>query len=405
MSNKIRTLKHLWKLYLLLFLITACQETTQDCLIADHKALSFSIKKSYSIPVDSQQYAFDAYFPIVEKEDSTILASYDPVNHEINFFWLEGRKRVATTKLLHDDYNAVEDPYAFFYHNKDSIFISRGGYFSLYLINNKGEKINEWDFTETYLPDSLMKNNEIHPTYSLGAIDKYGVHFKYQVATKELIAHLHVVPKDQDNTFPYTYRSPVVARFNITTGQLNKVIAPFPDMYLNDRIPHDMFFPFELFNGKIVLTFPSSHQVLIEDHPQSFACLPSTFMKTDQIKLYDKNNGGTIDEFWQGLTTNPSYSNIVSDPYRNLLYRIVKHDIEYKDANGKVNNSLQATWSLMVIDSDFQVLGEIKFDEVKYNFLHVYALPQGVLISKNNVHSDEFQEDILEFDLLKIEYE
>ena len=56
----------------------------------------------------------------------------------------------------------------------------------------------------------------------------------------------------------------------------------------------------------------------------------------------------------------------------------------------------------MVLDTLGQVLGEAVFPKEKYDFLNISAMKGGLLLSKENPFNNSNQENVYEFDVIKL---
>jgi hypothetical protein len=76
-----------------------------------------------------------------------------------------------------------------------------------------------------------------------------------------------------------------------------------------------------------------------------------------------------------------AYIGIVFDPYRNIYYRFVKMP------SPKDNTTTVLSFSIMILDSAFNILGEQKFLNTSYNPINNLVTPEGLMMKKNDDYS------------------
>lgn len=81
------------------------------------------------------------------------------------------------------------------------------------------------------------------------------------------------------------------------------------------------------------------------------------------------------------------YGKVLYDPYRKLYYRAVLHELTYENEDGTLNQLTDKPWSLMVLDSRFNVLDEFIFD-AKEQLVLTGITAQGMLISNTPTDSE-----------------
>lgn len=100
-------------------------------------------------------------------------------------------------------------------------------------------------------------------------------------------------------------------------------------------------------------------------------------------------------------------ANLLLDKYRKLVYLIVKHDedtVPEVETLGMDGLYTYNTFSVQVFDYDLNLLGSTVLDTGrKYIMNNMFVGPKGLYVSKNNPLHDEYNEDVLEFDIFQFE--
>ena len=78
----------------------------------------------------------------------------------------------------------------------------------------------------------------------------------------------------------------------------------------------------------------------------------------------------------------PKYDRLYYDKYRDNYYRIVKH--RYKIDNNPEFDCENHTWSIIVIDADFNIIGEQKFKNCEYNYQVFFPAKEGLYLLQSN---------------------
>lgn len=102
----------------------------------------------------------------------------------------------------------------------------------------------------------------------------------------------------------------------------------------------------------------------------------------------------------------PRYGNILYDPYRKVYYRIAfpKTDIEKGINCMELDMSGGKKFSIMILNEDFQIIGETLMPDYTYNSTLCFVRPDGLYISESHVLNPNFDENKLcfrRFELVK----
>lgn len=100
----------------------------------------------------------------------------------------------------------------------------------------------------------------------------------------------------------------------------------------------------------------------------------------------------------------PFYSHLIYDNYRQLYYRFVfpRSRQEHTDNLGELWQAGRDRFSIMILDKDFQVIGETLFPPNQYRSNLFYIAPEGLYISESHYRNPSFNEDSLVFRLFRI---
>ncbi|GHT70450.1 hypothetical protein AGMMS50239_38850 [Bacteroidia bacterium] len=102
----------------------------------------------------------------------------------------------------------------------------------------------------------------------------------------------------------------------------------------------------------------------------------------------------------------PFYGNLIHDPYRNVYYRVAYPETEMEELDGRAYIDIFITgrkrFSIIVLDKDFNIIGETLFPDYKYCSTSMFVEKEGLYIRNNHFKSPDFDEDKLMFTCLKL---
>jgi hypothetical protein len=387
------------KLILLLFLFAGCSKI-QKCEVK-HALLEFEIVESIDIPLDGTQY--NHITPVVYEDDTCVLImGLDPFSNKIDVYSLAQKKFLFTISLQQEGPDEILSPRAMFVHTLDSIFLLND-INQLYLINGKGNRLNFWDFNFT-LPDSILSLDEsVTGEFIIAAYGKseyLNLPFFYDSDNKTLISRILILNNLSGSAeYSVLYKTPNLVSIDLVNGQLKQLMGRYPDGYLIEPKPHNPFAHFAKLHQATWIQFDSSPEIhWVEE--DTFFCAPSMFAR-NQITRFKGDQ--EIDENIEirAYHTDEAYVGIYYDPFNQLVYRVFQHGQPNKNAEGKLNQKLQAKFSVIVMRTTGEIIGEAVFESEKYNFLDVFVTRNGILISKENPFNEHNVEEAYSFDLIR----
>ena len=97
----------------------------------------------------------------------------------------------------------------------------------------------------------------------------------------------------------------------------------------------------------------------------------------------------------------PFYGNLIHDPYRNVYYRIAYPETEMEELEIRTYIDIWTTgrkrFSIIVLDKDFNIIGETLFPDYKYCSMSMFVEEEGLYIRSNHCMDPNFEEDKLMF--------
>lgn len=278
--------------------------------------------------------------------------------------------------------------------NKDSIFLF--GINKVLLINFNGEIISE----NQLLSNEKLSESNLHPVMITNRSSPY-FHEKNIYLT-----YLIDLPPDKSNVL---YKTNVTSVFNFDNGTLFEMDKTnYPPSYFNNCWKVLDIEASSVFNkNKAIFSYP------IEDTLYIHSLNHKAKIKKKEVKSkYKRKEVMPIrcDKLWDVKTYKKHsyesflYSDLIYDNYKDIYYRICKHPEEEYNLKSKFN-SLNNKFSIMVLDSNFNVISESKIlnEKPKYIPFDYFINEEGLWISTSNPDNESYKEDELSFELFKLE--
>ena len=102
------------------------------------------------------------------------------------------------------------------------------------------------------------------------------------------------------------------------------------------------------------------------------------------------------------LNENPRYWHIMYDKYRNVYYRFAEMPYKLASNESPYDEPKGKEFSVIVLNADFEIIGETKFPGKKYFYKMSFVGREGLYISENNLENPQFDENKLVFTCFKI---
>jgi hypothetical protein len=119
-----------------------------------------------------------------------------------------------------------------------------------------------------------------------------------------------------------------------------------------------------------------------------------------QFDPNDQTNNTRDQEFY---IQNPSYKSIIYDKWRDVYYRFVERGVELKDTKGNFNTWYDKKPSVIILNSEFEVLGETDLLQSMYRISDAFVGEKGLYIAANNEKNPKYNEDEMVFDIYVLE--
>jgi hypothetical protein len=368
-------------LWSLLVLISCNSQVNENV----EKKLSISIEPKF---ISTGNSLAQFYFFNQVRNDSLFL--FNSFNHSLDIVELKSDSVASRIKLEFNGPNAVTDIRAFYFHNRDSIFLAEEN-FSVALVDSKGELKNRYtDFLANFPPDEKDK------VYS----NSHSLEFASQILYEPslMVILLYFMP------FTQPEKKRIFASYSLETGKSKSLPIHLPEQYWDKKLDLSKLF---LTSGTVdksgfTYLFSGSPFVFRYDfHTKKVASFEAN-PPWDKVKADDIPFGSmSAEQKRVFMRENPFYFKIYFDPYRNLYYRLsspprpnaTEPDFHYVNHN---------TICLTVLDNELQVVDHLFLPkENVYNVGFSFVTSDGLWISYNGANQDD--ENWIKGDLIKLD--
>ncbi len=322
-----------------------------------------------------------------------------------------------STKCFSTKIPIINKPNAFYYHNKDSIFITKLYATNLYLLNIKGElrELTYWNNPFELFEFFERKHDKVILEFMNTIIDplvyRYGKLYisnitnftpLFDISDLNAMNKLKNKPiiKDtlvEDDFSHLKNQSPsLIININDTVLKVNNLVGRWPDSYCIDKtyLPNGMWKSMTINNKELlVYSFACDHNVFIYNEKQLIKKVncQSRYIKEFKSEKYGKLKNGKIWDY--RAVTEPYYAGIYYDKFNNIYYRVAVHRQPYKKNDGYKNNYFTNEFSIIIMDDKFKIYKEIKFSREKYIYATLFVTKQGILLLKQNSKQGYFNFD------------
>lgn len=269
--------------------------------------------------------------------------------------------------------------------NFDSIFLTSNSYYNfLFIIDSSSTVVNKIDFEigeGPFLRTTLLRSCFGDKIYLLD---------------ENIIVHR--IYMDDDDGFKKLQNYSVGFIFNIKSNKTNLYPLNYPDISITkDKILNSM--SNLIINKKnLIISYSLGNEIFVSSNKGSYK---SYTIKSKYINSKLKGFGSndmleSVKKFVEGS----HYMSLVFDSYRNVYYRFVYPGIEVNtSSNLMALNEFKQIFSIMIVDENFNIIGETLMPENTYNPNMFFINKDGLWISLNHINNPNFDPDFIKFQL------
>lgn len=316
------------------------------------------------------------------EEDGKEYIIYAHMN-DLHFYDLDTGEEVNKIRYQVEGPDGIGHLGGFYIHNLDTIFLLNS--FNMILTNNKGKVLKRVN-----LPNEIINNSHITIKTHISHI--YNRPFNMN---RKLYIPTHSMTEEVD----ITSKSPLEIIFDLETDSISLSLNNYP------KTANLIYFS-RIRNNKLMLvSFMNSNNLYLYKENNKELEIPCK-SKYAPKKIKDLGTGSDLRESVMISIEMQKYSSILYDPYQKLYYRFF-----YPGYEVDKNQTLEYYWmmkdnlkvfSVMIIDEQFEVIGETLMPVEHYNLSTYFINKDGLHFSLHVNHPD-FNPDYLQFANFKVQ--
>lgn len=366
-------------------IVSSCNEAIDSDQSYNVNQINYTVTKEIRLPLDTFSQPTNSYFQLVKSQDTIKYIFLNTFTKSIYIYDFLRQSLIQKIQLIDVKKNRTEEDFAAFYFlNNDSIFLfpKHGNYF--YLCDKKGIIYSsKLRFVDN---DDLDKVEGHYITSSTPII--------------EINRKLFI-----NNPMGWVSRQGDKEKFLLIKYNINDCTSEFflqhPPSIYNKNYDNSTFKDLKFTrkaDGEPTILYSFGFDPYVYEYNESngniasFFCGPTGFRPTPALR---KNMSS--DDQWLIFQTSFSFSNIIYDPYRKLLIRVILPPYNLDDIrSGEINPEAPKKPHLYLFDEKYQLLGEVQLDKNKnYYFINLMVTEDGFWIQKL-----EDNEDFLCYELI-----
>lgn len=348
--------------------------------------------KRIVIPIDDNTNCYSmSMFTYTTPDDITYLTYENKQTNELNFYRLDSCRLSHKIKIGREGPDAIGAIFGHAVIDLDNILVFTQ--FNLYRISRDGKIIDKYNLiTDQKI---ILAHPPTSKVYNPMIVKDSCVYF-YQA----------LINKNDGYSGDDLIKYPLCIELNMNRNEVKTLSLTYPRLW-EPKALNGIFTCSRDYDGmNFVYSFFASNSVHITNDNITFKEYPCKSQYINGDPRFD-SAASDIKNQQKEYIEKASYGNIIYDKYRKVYYRFFQPACELnKDDNIADLMKTGKKFSIMILDKDFQVIGETLFPENTYIPAMFFILKDGLYMSDNNFQNPDFNENILSFrrmDLIELE--
>ena len=201
---------------------------------------------------------------------------------------------------------------------------------------------------------------------------------------------------------------PIFAALDLNTGELDWASLNFPTTFNGDyshiQSGDSFTYDYNYKDDRLVCSFIESDSIMVTDDLSTVKWYNAKSRFLDSMIPYINDPTEDVYDLIR-KEEKPKYWHLMYDKYRDVYYRFAEMPCELADNEDPYDEFVPRVreFSVIVLDKDFNIIGETKFPGNKYFYKMSFVGRDGLYISENNLANPVFDEDKLVFACFKLE--
>lgn len=370
-------------------------------LLASCGANNKSESDAYALKETSTQLQFPldnktsllikAMFPYTDASGKEYLTFQNDKSPEILFYDVEKGCLDHKLELHPEGPNGVGLILGYHIKSDNEIYLTPLSRKEIIIVNSKGEILKKIPFEQTSEGDLLTSNQSMTFTY-----------------TPLIFINNKIYLNQKPNRFyepeELLRKSPVTVVLDTMKKEVYKGSFCFPEILPSEdygiKTLGTEFLYSRIYDGnQIVYSFWSDEKLYLTSKENTLIkTIPVNSKYLGKVKAPGDRPVDVLKciKMWSEV---PLYGNLIYDPYREVYYRVAypETEIESQENFGDIWQFGRKVFSIIILDKEFNVIGETLFPEYIYISTLMFVRKDGLYISNSHYKNPDFNEDILSF--------
>lgn len=378
--------------YIYLFIFVALYSCSNKEILKDrYTLLSTNHSISLTVPNDIRNVSKCIEYYITPDNNQYLFYLGENSENKILIYDLDSLKIHSKIQMMKEGPIGVGNIKSLLVHNLDTIFLTTGQQDKLFIINWKGELMKNISIKNYSYGDLSFPNHRIRPSLCFAKSLVYS-NGKIFAAT-----NMPISPDPKKLKFFKT-----TLEINLQDGSQKLLPMSFPKICDKKGKALCLYLSILHVKNKFIYSFLNSHNCLITtDHINiETKTIKSRFAKKDFKK--PGHNSRMLD-IARIILEYPAYEDFMYDPYRDLIYRFCYPGVSVSNKDNLMNmNEFKPIFSIMILDTDLNILGETLMPKNTYNMNMAFVGREGLYLSTNNYFNKGFNSDSLKFEIFNV---
>jgi len=183
------------------------------------------------------------------------------------------------------------------------------------------------------------------------------------------------------------YKQNTIGQISLLTNKFETYHISFPQNYIDHYYGFATHVYINSCDSFSLISFPCNANIFLLDRYKNSVQTYTAKSKyqTEEAMPLDTSCKNSTEEKMRHLTTVPYYAEILYDKYRELYYRFFRKNIPLRQSNGKYNDFTDKPVVLMVLNKQFEVIGEYELKDFRNSYVS--------FVSKAGLYVKEIRSD------------
>lgn len=330
---------------------------------------------------------FDQYFAI-QNDTNLLLVYFNYHSETIDYFDINNDNIIKRNYINKSDlpFDETINAASIYQTSPDSLYVLTESYL---LILDKTGKIYYSNPININLTDTTFKKNLFENLSKMFPI--------YRFANKTYMPYRSLQYSFRTKEF---YNHPVEAFIDDSSGIISESTLKYPEIYYKNPYGFMDFSFREGHDSLGILSFMADPNIYVYNYKtNSYKILGGKSDYQEKIEPIENKFKDVTNKMFEFLTTSPFYSRILWDKYRKLYYRFLYCGQDLKNPNGTYNVFADKDLVLMIFDSNFNLLKEIKLKKHTYLDTKAFVAKDGLFLPKKNIFFKDNKPNTINYDI------